>query len=404
MNLQSVGHSLRLREYYYMAVRHKFYIFLSIAVSLLVAINMVLFLPRTYRAETILLVEQENMLNPLISNLAVMPSIAGRMKTLRDELLSWQRITLLVEKLKLDKNIKGTYEYEQLIKSLRSRIGIKMRGYDIITVSFEGPDPKKAQEIVQTLGDIIIEGNITSTNLEADGAINFIDDQLAAYRKRLEESEVNLREFKEVYNHTLPVATRLNEELVSLKMELNRLLVDNTEEHPRVIQTRALITQLEKQRDENMSQAKEEGVKIDPAEYARLVSSVPRQEQELSKLQRDYAVNARIYESLLQKLETAKISQTLENSDKGTKFRILEPARLPLSPIKPNKPLILLAGLFIGLILGGVIIYVLELNDNSIKNIDEATLLLDFPIFGAIATIRPEELIMEQKLRSEASV
>lgn len=404
MNLQNVGHSLRLREYYYMAVRHKFYVFLSVGVALLVAINMVLFLPKTYRAETVLLVEQENILNPLISNLAVTPSVASRMKTLKDELLSWQRLTLLVEKLKLDKDVKGVYEFEQLIKGLRNQIGIKMRGYDLVTVSYEGTDPKKAQEIVQTLADLIIQGNMTSINLEADSAITFIDEQLDSYRKKLEASEVKLREFKEVYNHTLPVATRMNEELVAMKMELNRLLVDNTEEHPRVKETRNLIAQLEKQRDASMSQAKQEGVNIDPAEYAKLVSSVPRQEQELAKLQRDYAVNSQLYGSLLQKLETAKISQTLENSDRGTKFRILEPARLPLKPVKPNVMMIMLGGLLVGLILGGVFIYVLELNDNSIKNIDEATLLLDFPIFGAIATIRPEELLVEQKLRSEASV
>src|SRR3989338_105619 len=146
----------------------------------------------------------------------------------------------------------------------------------------------------------------------------------------------------------------MNNQLVGLKLELNNLLVHNTDEHPRVVETRKLIQHFEKQRDEQFQIAQEEGVEIAPEEYAKLVSSVPRQEQQLAKLQRDYQVSANIYESLLQRLETAKLSETLEESEKGPKFRVLEPARLPLEPVKPRKILVVLGGFLIGLILGGM--------------------------------------------------
>ena len=123
----------------------------------------------------------------------------------------------------------------------------------------------------------------------------------------------------------------------------------------------------------------------------------------MAKLQRDYAVNESIYQRLLQRLETAKISQTLEESDSGTKFRVLEPPRLPLIPVKPNKPLFVFGGLIVGLGLGVVLVYLLELSDNTIRSVDEARGFLDFPVIGSIGTIRPEELLMAERLRNSSS-
>lgn len=404
MDLNNVTQTLRLREYYYMVLRHKV-VFIVAALSMaIIATGFAMTRTKIYRAETVLLVEDEQILNPLIAGLAISPSVYARMRTMREELLSWQRLTLLIEKLDLAKKDITPIEFEKLIKVLRDNINIKFRGSELITVSFEGDDPKEAQAIVQTLADIIVEGNLTSANLEANSAIQFLEEQLTVYRKKLESSEANLREFQELYNSTLPLATRMNEQLIALKMELSNLMVDNTEEHPRVIQTKQLIDRLESQRDDQFQKARESGFDIAPEEYGKLVSSLPRQEQYLTKLRRDYDVDERMYSSLLQRLETAKISQTLEKSDKGTKFMVLEPARLPLVPVKPNKPLIIIAGVMLGMGLGLVLIFLIELSNNSIRNLDEARLLLEMPIFGAIATIHPDELIAGERFKEELRV
>jgi len=404
MDLDQLGQTFRIREYYYMVVRHKFWLFISTIVCFFIATVLAFALPKVYRAETVLLVQDEKLLNPLIAGLAISPSTASRMRTLKEELLAWQRLTLLVEKLKLDDRVKNPVGYEKLIKHLRDSIEVRFKGADLITIFYEGVDPRKAQAIVQTLSDIIINGTISTSDLEANSAIRFIQEQQDAYRTKLEQSEQKLREFREIYGNTLPVATRMNEQLVQLKIDLQNMLVDNTEEHPRVIATQKLITQLESQRDSYMKKATQEGARITPEEYAKLVTSVPLQEQQLAKLQRDYQVNSELYQKLSERLETAKISQTLEKSDKGTKFKVLEPARLPLVPAKPNKPLFMIGGIFIGLALGVVLIYLIDNSDTSIRNADEARRLLEMPILGAISPIRPEELLLGERLKVGAHV
>ena len=119
MNLTNVTQTLRLREYYYLLLRHKLVFAWIVAICLMVATISTLFMPKIYRAETALLVQDEEILNPLISGLAIAPSTVSRLRTLREELLSWQRLTLLVEQLKLDRITKNPLEYERLIKKLR---------------------------------------------------------------------------------------------------------------------------------------------------------------------------------------------------------------------------------------------------------------------------------------------
>ncbi|MDD5672173.1 MAG: GNVR domain-containing protein, partial [Candidatus Omnitrophica bacterium] len=188
------------------------------------------------------------------------------------------------------------------------------------------------------------------------------------------------------------------------KLELNQLLIENTDQHPRVVEMRQLIQRLEDTRNQQMQQAQQEGADIETEDFEKLVSSVPRQEQHMAELQRDYDVQARIYDSLLQRLETAKISQTLEDADKGPSFKVLEPARLPLVPVKPNKPLMALGGLAVGVALGLIAVYLLDLSNTSIRNLEEAAALLEFPVFGSISPIDPEKIMLEHKLRREVGV
>jgi len=387
-----------------MLLRHKLAFLVAIVVALSGATFVAVTSPKVYKAETVLMTESDSILQPLISGLAITPSAQARMRALREQLLSWPKLTLLAEKLSLDTNAKNPVMYEALINSLRDTISIKTRGNGILSVGFEGSDPHKAQEVVKTLANIIVEGTITSTNLEANSAILFLEEQMEVYRKKLEESEKNLREFQEVYNYTLPLATRSNEQLVSLKIELQNLLIQNTELHPRVINVRKLVEQIEQQRNEQLKLAQEAGLDINAEEYTDLMSSVPLQQQMMAKLRRDYNVNNSLYQRLLSKLETAKLSQTLEESDKGLKFRVLEPARLPLKPVKPNKPLIMIAGVISGVGLGVALVWLLELSNNSIRNVDDARRLLELPIFGAIATIKADELLLGERLRAEAGV
>jgi len=59
-----------------------------------------------------------------------------------------------------------------------------------------------------------------------------------------------------------------------------------------------------------------------------------------------------VYRSLLAKNEDSKVAANLERRQVGQRFKVIDPARLPTTPVSPNRPLINLLGALGGLALG----------------------------------------------------
>ena len=75
-------------------------------------------------------------------------------------------------------------------------------------------------------------------------------------------------------------------------------------------------------------------------------------EQELLTLERDYANMKSNYAMLLDKRLHARVTENLGKQEKSGKYRILEYSWALASPVKPNKPRVLVLGLLFGCVLG----------------------------------------------------
>ena len=377
------------QDYLRIFLRRKNFFLLPLIILFSVTIIVSFFLPKAYEAKAVILVEEGKVINPLLKNLAVSTTVSERLHLLREEILSWPRVVQLVEELGLNKNKNSPLEFEKLIADIRMRISVNMKGNDIITISYSDRDPAITQKVVNTISDIFIRRNLSTQSEESNTAIDFIKDQLATYKKKLEASEGALRKFKETYGLQMPLAAQINTGLARLEAELTTLLVDSTEEHPRVKELRGNIQSLKEKRAQQVRQAAEIAT-VDTKRYIEIAESVPRQEQELARLTRDTEVNEKLYAMLLERLETARISQELEDSENKTKFKIIEPARFPLKPVKPDKIKLGLMGLLLGAMAGFGCIYLVEYNDQSFKGVEELKSFFDLPVLGAISEIVTE--------------
>ncbi|MFC1592675.1 GNVR domain-containing protein [Candidatus Omnitrophota bacterium] len=383
--------NIEWQDYLKMILRRKALFIIPLVVTFILTIMLSFVVPPTYEAKAIILVEEEKMVNPLLSNLAVSTSVAGRLHRLREEILSWPRLLQLVEELKLNKTAGSALEIENLIQSIRKKIKLQMSGKDVIVITYQDQDPKITQEVVNTLCDILIRKNILAQSEEADSAITFIEEQLSLYKTKLEDSEAALRKFKETYGLQMPLATKINDELATLEAELTSALVDCTEEHPRVIELRRRMFSLKQKRIEQIQAAASKMEVEDYKDYIAIAESIPKQQQELTRLTRDTSVSEEIYAMLSEKLETARISKQLESSENKTKFKIIEPARLPLKPKKPNKLTFNFMGLLIGGMFGVGSVYLVELADKSFKNVEDLKSAFKLPVLGLIPKIITEE-------------
>jgi succinoglycan biosynthesis transport protein ExoP len=101
---------------------------------------------------------------------------------------------------------------------------------------------------------------------------------------------------------------------------------------------------------------------------------------EYSVLKRDAEANRQLYQDLLQRLKEAGVSAGLRSSN----IRVVDVARTPTHPIKPDVPRNILLGLILGLGCGIGLVFVLESLDTSIRNMEEVSAISTLPALGTI--------------------
>ncbi|MBD3245503.1 MAG: hypothetical protein GF333_00645 [Candidatus Omnitrophica bacterium] len=399
-----------LYQYLRILVRRKWFFLVPCAVLFIAFTVSSFFFPKKYEARAVILIEEQKVVNPLLQNLAVSRSVGERLNALHAEIVSWPRLYQLVERLGLNKNIQTPLELERLIFSIRKNIGLQMRSNEIVIISYKGEDPKSTQTVVNTLCDILIQRNVSSQVEDTESAIDFINRQLEIYKERLNESESALREFREIYGMQMvqmlrqeqaprgdTIATTgsetgspktslylINQEIANVEADLVMARVECTEAHPRVKNLKRKIQELKEKRKFHVGELAEEAG-VNPDAYVNIADSLPRQQEELARLTRDRAINEKIYGMLLERLETARITERLDNSENKTKFRIVDPARLPLVPTEPKKWQFALMGLFLGGMMGFGCVYFLDFTDTSFQNEDELKDLFGYPVLGNIS-------------------
>jgi polysaccharide chain length determinant protein (PEP-CTERM system associated) len=122
-------------------------------------------------------------------------------------------------------------------------------------------------------------------------------------------------------------------------------------------------------------------------EYQARVEKVPARESELVALARDYDTLQRIYETLLAKREDSKIAENLERRQISEQFKVLDPARLPERPIRPDRLRINLMGAAAGLFLGLAFVGLLEYRDQSLRTEADVRAVRTVPVLTLIPVL-----------------
>jgi polysaccharide chain length determinant protein (PEP-CTERM system associated) len=118
-----------------------------------------------------------------------------------------------------------------------------------------------------------------------------------------------------------------------------------------------------------------------------MMDTVPQVEAELTRLNRDYGIHKAQYEALLERLEQARLSEEAGQSADNVKFKVIDPPRLPLTPIGPNRPLfmsiVLLAGIGAGIGIAFVLSFLRPVFDSR-RSLREVTGL---PVLGSVGMV-----------------
>lgn len=336
----------------------------------LVAAVAVFMIPDKYEASARIFVDTDSVLRPLLSGLVVQANTEQQVAMLSRTLINRPNVEKVIRMADLDLGIKSAEAREALIERLTKELKIKSAGRDnLYTLEYRDSDPEKARRVVQALTTIFVESNLGTKRSDTDTAKKFIEEQIEQYRKKLEEAEARLKEFKlrniefqldsnrgadvritelgaqlndarlalrEAENSRdalkrqlageepvlLPDLQPGAESAISLpeidgridvlKRNLDQLLQKYTEQHPDVTATRRLIKDLEEQKRQEI-EARKKAAKVNPAAaplnanpaYQQMKVSLAEAEAQVAALRARVGEYEARYRQALEKLKLA---------------------------------------------------------------------------------------------------
>ena len=144
--------------------------------------------------------------------------------------------------------------------------------------------------------------------------------------------------------------------------DLARRAADN----PALAQVRS---QLEANRVEIENLKKDEKqIKASLAQYQDRLNLTPVREQQLTGLLRDYDLVKQDYSDLVNKELQSQLATSLEKSQGGRQFRLVDPPSLPVVPTSPKRLKINMGGLGGGVALGLMLAILVEIRDRSLHS------------------------------------
>jgi protein tyrosine kinase modulator len=208
-----------------------------------------------------------------------------------------------------------------------------------------------------------------------------------------------------------------------LEARLEEMLLKYTDKHPEVVAVRTTIDELKKRQQEEIARVSSgqratgsmaNSLKANPiyqgiqaemnrtdvqiaelrqdlaqrsrrvADLRRLVDSVPEVEAELVRLNRDYEITRSRYQELVERRETAKLSESAEKQG-VVKFQIIDPPQVNFEPVAPKRIPMLLAVLVVGLGVGGALAYLLNQLRPVYQNVRVLSESTGLPVLGYVS-------------------
>lgn len=449
--------------------------------------TVVLLMPDKFEVTARVYLETKSILRPLLKGLAVESNVTEEAaRVLRRTLLSRPFLEKVARNTGMDIEVETPRAFDLMLQELSKKLSIAQdRRQNIYTISYQNKDPQRAARVVEELLNLFVEEALGATRRDTGSTRRFLDEQISENEAKLEVAEEALKEFKRrnvgfIPGENLDYFGQLgaaNEKLRGAELELNErknerdelikqlaevkstistssgdnngqpksaiearirnaegrlddLIMKYTENHPDVLSTRRILSELKQQKtaetgvepnidrlggnpifqDLKISLGRTEAQVVvlnvrvkqfqDRVTYLRqMIDTIPQVEAGLSKLNRDYSIIRENYTELVKRRESAKLSYAAEKSD-DVQFKVIEPPRVPLVPISPNRPLLLSGVLFAGISLGvGLIIFMMQLKPtfDSRFVLKETTGL---PVFGSVGMLLTGSRLKRKRIQT----
>jgi len=311
----------------------------------------------------------------------------------------------------------------------------------VVKLSYRSEDPQFAAKAVNALAETYVRYGFESKRDSMGQAREFLQDELAKQREKLERSEQKLVDYGNAHNILQPSQennsvirkiTELNSEMTRVEAELlanqyEELRDTPIESFPEKLKTQ-VMRELDSRRsdleqklatatarfgpkwpevltlnqalgeiNDQLANEKRRAIRQSKVEYDmaiahrdRLASALEAQNKQAEQLnqasiqydilKREVETDRQLHEGLLQRLKETDVAAGLKSGN----VHIIDRGHVPAVPTSPNVPMYLSFGLILGLATGAMVAYGVDYFDQTVKTPEDVERELRVPFLGAI--------------------
>ena len=266
-------------------------IFAAIALTALLLGSLI---PKKFSSSTTILVEESNIIQPLMEGRAVPTGVADRAGISREVAFSRR---VMQEILKVGGWLADNptpLQQDKLIEKIVSRTDISNPRANLIQITYTDPSAERAFLVTRRFAEMVIEESLATKERESRTAYEFIDQQVRQYHDKLTDAETKLEHYRNANPDARPgveadvnarigelrrqvetakielidlrseeaalqaqlsgeseisavntIASSYRARLIELQAERDRLMLQFTDQHPDVVRTQHQIRDLE---------------------------------------------------------------------------------------------------------------------------------------------------------------
>lgn len=395
---------------------------------LLLSIAALFYIEPKYKSSTSILVQKDEVLNPLLMyEMAVQVAEEDRMTSFNEIVYSRSAVEFLIDSLGLDANVKTEAEKQRLIERIRGNIGTGSGSPDSFEITYYDVDPMRARDGVELLANRFISTRLRLESRRNNETVDFFTGKLKELENTVEnqreqivsstsrqinvspvDSEALQERIQDIDKQRDEMALRIyrqenklsvirdfleqgeegfsvkplyklplqeipyGEELAALMGEYDSLSQEFTASYPRLKTLRTQIldvaARIPSSLESELAELEQRETEL-RGQRENVIGDMEQyyvaKHQESSK-QSDFSIYQELYNEMKVKLEQAKVNRDIGNRA-SEQFLVLDAPYVPQNPSSPNKKLIVGGALVAGLFAGAIFIALAEVLDNTVR-------------------------------------
>jgi polysaccharide chain length determinant protein (PEP-CTERM system associated) len=454
--------------------RHLVALAVVFAVIALIALVIGVLWPKNYVSSTTVLAQKSDIIQPLLEGRAVPTGVSDRISIAKQVIFSRKALDEILQIGGWAAQNPDPITQDRLSEDIKNRTLISSPRESLVQITYRDSDPDRAYKVTERFAELFIKESLATKERESREAYEFIDSQVEDYHKKLTDAEENLKKYRadnadahpgseadtntristlrtgieqarlnvmELRSNEAALTSQLSGEseitavqtrsgifraqLSELQSQLDKLLLNYTDQYPDVIRIRHQMEDLHKQLDAEENRkvevqrtgtptALDQTAQFNPLyqELRSKLADVRRQiaanesrmgateailnaeldrsrrivasESALAELTRDYEVNRDIYQDLLKRRENARVSMNLDEEGRGLTFRIQDPATKPLRPTGLSLTHFGLAGIVLALALPFGLLFGVARFDPRLRSARELERHVGVPVLATV--------------------